>query len=72
MLPPDMDDETFCKLFGLGSTKSRPGKEMEAIRAANFLLNQDAGGGAWIAFNRDPGAAPRGRNREGRGRPARG
>jgi 5-methyltetrahydrofolate--homocysteine methyltransferase len=57
ILPPDMDDETFVKLFGLGSTKSRPGKEMEAIRAANFLLNQDAGGAAWIAFNRDPDAA---------------
>ena len=61
VLPPDLDDETFCKLFGLGSTRSRPGKEMEAIRAANFLLNQDAGGAAWIAFNREPGAAPRGR-----------
>jgi 5-methyltetrahydrofolate--homocysteine methyltransferase len=66
VLPPDMDDETFVKLFGLGSTKPRPGKEMEAIRAANFLLNQDTGGAAWINFNRDPGAAPRGRNREGR------
>lgn len=72
VLPPDMDDETFCKLFGLGSTKPRPGKEMEAIRAANFLLNQDTGGGAWIAFNRDPGAAPRGRGRGREGRPSRG
>ena len=61
MLPPDMDDETFVKLFGLGSTRSRPGKEMEAIRAANFLLNQDSGGAAWISFNRDPDAAAGGR-----------
>ena len=71
VLPADMDDETFVKLFGMGSTKSRPGKEMEAIRAANFLLNQDAGGGAWIAFNRDPDAAPagaRGRRTGGRRR----
>ncbi len=68
VLPPDMDDETFVKLFGLGSTKSRPGKEMEAIRAANFLLNQDAGGAAWIAFNRDPDAALAGaRGRRGAG-----
>ncbi|MDZ7823424.1 MAG: dihydropteroate synthase [Ahrensia sp.] len=65
---PDMDDETFVKLFGMGSMKSRPGKEMEAIRAANFLLNQDDGGAAWINFNKDPDAAvagARGR-REGR------
>lgn len=70
ILPEDMDDETFVKLFGMGSTKSRAGKEMEAIRAANFLLNQDDGGAAWIAFNRDPDAAQggaRGR-RAGRGR----
>ena len=60
VLPADIDDETFCKLFGIGSTKPRAGKEMEAIRAANFLLNQDSGGGAWIAFNRDPDAAPAG------------
>jgi 5-methyltetrahydrofolate--homocysteine methyltransferase len=57
IVPSDMDDETFVKLFGLGSTKPRAGKEMEAIRAANFLLNQDDGGAAWIAFNRDPDAA---------------
>ena len=72
MLPPDMDDETFCKLFGLGSTKSRPGKEMEAIRAANFLLNQDEGGAAWIAFNRDPDAAPAGARGRREGRRTRG
>ncbi|MGB7337165.1 MAG: methyltetrahydrofolate cobalamin methyltransferase [Salaquimonas sp.] len=57
IVPADMDDETFVKLFGLGSTKPRAGKEMEAIRAANFLLNQDDGGAAWIAFNRDPDVA---------------
>ncbi len=70
ILPEDMDDETFVKLFGMGSTKPRAGKEMEAIRAANFLLDQDDGGAAWIAFNRGPNAAPggaRGR-RAGRGR----
>ena len=72
MLPPDMDDETFCKLFGIGSTKSRPGKEMEAIRAANFLLNQDEGGAAWIAFNRDPDAAPAGARGRREGRRTRG
>jgi len=54
VLPEDMDDETFCQLFGLGSTKSRPGKEMEAIRAANFLTNNDPHGGEWIRFNKVP------------------
>ncbi|MHA7851865.1 methyltetrahydrofolate cobalamin methyltransferase [Roseovarius sp.] len=52
VLPEDMDDETFCQLFGLGSTKPRPGKEMEAIRAANFLTNNDPHGSEWIRFNK--------------------
>jgi len=68
ILPPDMDDEAFAKLFGMGSTKPRAGKEMEAIRAANFLMNQDDGGAAWIAFNKDPDAAPRGGRAGGRRR----
>ena len=67
ILPEDMDDEAFCKMFGLGSTKPRPGKEMEAIRAANFLTDNDAGGAAWINFNKDPDAAPAG-GRAGRRR----
>ncbi|MFN3210198.1 MAG: methyltetrahydrofolate cobalamin methyltransferase [Roseovarius sp.] len=54
IVPEDMDDETFCQLFGLGSTKPRPGKEMEAIRAANFLTNNDPHGGEWIKFNKAP------------------
>ena len=67
ILPEDMDDETFCQLFGLGSTKPRPGKEMEAIRAANFLTNNDEGGAAWINFNRvAPKAGQEGRGRAGR------
>ena len=70
VIPADMDDETFVKLFGMGSTKPRAGKEMEAIRAANFLLNQDPSGAAWINFNKDPDAAPKGARggRSGRGR----
>ncbi len=67
ILPESMDDETFVKLFGMGSTKPRAGKEMEAIRAANFLTNNDEGGAAWIDFNRAP-AAP---GAEGRGRSGR-
>ena len=64
ILPEDMDDETFVTLFGMGSTLSRPGKEMEAIRAANFLTNNDEGGAEWIRFNKVP-AKP---GEEGRGR----
>ena len=73
VIPADMDDEAFVKMFGMGSTKARAGKEMEAIRAANFLLNQDEGGAAWIAFNKDPDAAPAGaRGRRSGGRRSRG
>ncbi|UWQ89674.1 methyltetrahydrofolate cobalamin methyltransferase [Aliisedimentitalea scapharcae] len=65
ILPADMDDETFCQMFGLGSTKSRAGKEMEAIRAANFLTNNDPHGGEWIKFNKAP--AKEGEETRGRG-----
>ncbi|MCK0138668.1 methyltetrahydrofolate cobalamin methyltransferase [Aliiroseovarius sp. F47248L] len=51
IVPADIDDETFCQLFGLGSTQPKAGKEMEAIRAANFLTNNDDGGAEWIKFN---------------------
>ena len=51
VLPLDLDQETFVKIFGLGSTKSGPGKEMEAIRAANLLTNNDPHGASWIQFN---------------------
>ena len=62
-----MDDEAFVQMFGMGSTKPRAGKEMEAIRAANFLTNNDEGGGAWIKFNRvEPKAGAEGRGRGGR------
>ncbi len=62
MLPEDMDDETFVTLFGLGSTKSKAGKEMEAIRATNFLMNNDPSGAEWIKFNRAPQAEGEGRS----------
>ena len=55
MLPEGMDDEAFVQLFGLGSTLHRAGREMEAIRAANLLLDHDAHGADWIAFNQAPG-----------------
>ncbi|MBP0482876.1 methyltetrahydrofolate cobalamin methyltransferase [Sagittula salina] len=64
-LPADMDDETFVTLFGMGSTQPRAGKEMEAIRAANLLMNQDAGGANWIAFNKPAGTAGESGGRRG-------
>ncbi len=64
ILPADLDDEAFVQMFGMGSTLARAGKEMEAIRAANFLTNHDDGGAAWINFNKAP-AKP---GEEGRGR----
>ncbi len=54
VIPEDMELETFCQLFGLGSTKPKAGKEMEAIMAANFLTNNDPHGGNWIRFNKAP------------------
>ncbi|CUJ27214.1 methyltetrahydrofolate cobalamin methyltransferase [Cognatishimia activa] len=73
ILPEGMDDEAFVKLFGMGSTKPRAGKEMEAIRAANFLTNNDEGGAEWIKFNAsDDDAAGGGRGRRGGGRRRRG
>jgi 5-methyltetrahydrofolate--homocysteine methyltransferase len=66
-IPEEMDDETFCQLFGLGSTLPRPGSEMAAIRAANFLTNNDAHGTEWIKFNKvAPKAGHEGRGRAGR------
>ncbi|WP_372993112.1 dihydropteroate synthase [Sulfitobacter sp.] len=67
ILPEDIDDETFVTLFGLGSTKATPGKEMEAIRAANFLYDRDPNGTDWIKFNKvAPKAGQEGRGRAGR------
>ncbi len=56
VLPEGMSDEDFVTLFGLGSTQFRPGREMEAIRAANLLLNADPHGAGWIAYNKPAGS----------------
>ncbi|OIP88023.1 MAG: methyltetrahydrofolate--corrinoid methyltransferase, partial [Rhodobacterales bacterium CG2_30_65_12] len=66
VLPADIDDETFVTLFGLGSTQYRPGKEIEAIRAANLLLDSDPHGADWIAFNKPGGGGGAGGGRGGR------
>ena len=66
VLPDGMEDEAFCALFGLGSTLPRPGSEMTAIRAANFLTNNDPHGSNWIKYNK-PAAKPGEEARGGRG-----
>ena len=73
IVPDDIDPELLAMITGLGSTKLRPGSEMEAIRAANFLTNNDPHGAEWIKFNKailkdgEREAGARGR-REGRRR----
>ena len=56
IIPADMEEEAFVAMFGMGSTNPRPGKEMEAIRAANLLTDNDPHGGAWIHFNKPAGS----------------
>ncbi len=69
IVPEDIDPEVLAGVTGLGSTKAKAGKEMESIRAANYLLNNDPDGSAWIEFNKVPNAAAgAGGRREGRRR----
>ena len=69
-IPEGVDKEALVPLLGLGSTKGTPSKEIEAIKAADFLLNHDEGGGAWIAFNKPAAGSAEGARgaREGRRR----
>lgn len=66
ILPAGMEDEAFVSLFGLGSTLPKPGKEMEVIRAANLLTDNDPHGGAWIHFNKPAGSGGEAGGRGGR------
>ena len=52
IVPDGIDPEVLAKVTGLGSTQPRSGQEMEAIRAANFLMDNDAHGSAWIQFSK--------------------
>ncbi len=68
IVPEEIDPEILASLTGMGSTKSKPGKEMESIRAANYLMDKDSDGSEWISFNKAPAAAGGGGRREGRRR----
>jgi len=56
VIPEGVDPSALAPLIGLGETKGTPSKEIEAIKAADFLLNVDPSGGNWIKFNKVPSA----------------
>ena len=70
-VPAGVDPVALAPLIGLGPRAASPSKEQEAIKAANFLMNNDPNGAEWIKFNKPPTTAgeggARGR-REGRRR----
>lgn len=72
VIPDGIDMDALAPLIGLGFTKATPSKEIEAIKAANFLMDNDSSGGNWIRFNKPPASAntPQGArgDREGRRR----
>lgn len=67
VVPEGVDPAALAPLIGLGSRTATPSKEMEAIRAANFLLDNDPSGAAWIRFNKKPSADGESGGRGGRG-----
>ena len=68
-VPDDIDISKLGPLIGLGQAAGVASKEVEAIKAADFLLDHDAGGAAWISHNKPSGGAGGARgNREGRRR----
>ncbi|MEM6355460.1 MAG: dihydropteroate synthase, partial [Pseudomonadota bacterium] len=66
---PDLPWATLAPMLGLGAPKGVPSKEIESIKATDFLMNNDTGGANWIRFNKPPAAAGSGGGaREGRRR----
>jgi 5-methyltetrahydrofolate--homocysteine methyltransferase len=59
IIPEDADPAVLAPLLGAGHMTGTPSKEIEAIKAADFLLNNDEGGAAWIRFNKPAGGAPK-------------
>lgn len=74
IVPEDIDPELLANITGMGSTQARAGSEMQAIRAANLLTNNDPHGAAWIRANKpslkagEKEAGARGRRSGGRRR----
>lgn len=68
-VPEGVDPAALAPLIGLGSRAATSSKEMEAIRAANFLLDNDPSGAEWIKANKPTGGPVGARGaREGRRR----
>ncbi|MEM9138520.1 MAG: methyltetrahydrofolate cobalamin methyltransferase [Pseudomonadota bacterium] len=65
--PDGTDPAKLGAALGLGPAAGVASKEVESIKAADFLLNQDPAGGNWIKFNKPP-AAEGGGGRGGRRR----
>lgn len=57
VIPEGANWDVLAPLLGLGSTSGTPSKEIEAIKAADFLLNNDPSGGNWIKFNKPAATA---------------
>ena len=73
IIPDGADWDILAPLLGLGATKATPSKELEAIRAADFLMDHDPAGGEWIKFNKAAaGDDAAGGGRRGGGRRRRG
>ncbi len=69
VFPDGVDAAVLAPLIGLGPRAASPSKEIQAIKAADFLMNNDPSGAAWIRFNKPVGAPLEGgRAREGRRR----
>ncbi|MGD1924053.1 MAG: dihydropteroate synthase [Paracoccaceae bacterium] len=51
-IPEGIDPVALAPLIGLTSRSATPSKEIEASKAADFLLNHDPAGGSWIKFNK--------------------
>ena len=62
-VPKDIDPSVIAKLTGLGSMEPVASKEMEAINAANFLMNNDPHGARWIKTNKTESSQQGGRSR---------
>ncbi|MEM6487334.1 MAG: dihydropteroate synthase [Pseudomonadota bacterium] len=57
VIPEGIDPAALAPLIGLGARSATPSKEQEAIKAADFLMNNDANGAGWIRFNKTAEAA---------------
>jgi len=69
-VPEGIDQDALAPLLGLAGAKAAPSKEIEAIKAADFLLNHDEGGANWIGFNRPASGSGATGARKGRRRRA--